>query len=228
MTTQLTRVFSILLLFAPCPSSVNAQTRERADVPEQYKWNLGDIYDSDEAWTAAKDALATRFDEITAFEGKLTESPEQLLACLELNSEIDQELSKLFSYASMKSDQDTRVSEYQGKKQMLQKLATEYSAKASFIAPEITALDEAAIDDFIGSGDLQYVFARHPAHQSAPVVGQRRENIGGDRPDGIGTIVNLLDLCQRRIAFRGNYVVRWHRGHIESGQFFQVSSDPQP
>ncbi len=150
MTTQLTRVFSILLLFALCPPSVDAQTRERADVPEQYKWNLRDIYDSDAAWTTAKDALAARFDEITTFKGKLTESPEQLLACLELNSEIDQELSKLFSYASMKSDQDTRVSEYQGKKQMLQKLATEYGAKASFIAPEITALDEAAIDDFIG------------------------------------------------------------------------------
>jgi oligoendopeptidase F len=136
-------------VFALYTPGINAQTRERSEIPEQYKWNLGDIYATDDAWTAAKDALAARFDEITAFEGRLTESPQRLLACLKLNSEIDQELSKLYSYASMKSDQDTRESENQGKKQILQKLATEYGAKASFISPEITALDDAAIDDFI-------------------------------------------------------------------------------
>jgi oligoendopeptidase F len=150
MTTHLARTLFVLLLLTLCPLTTIAQTRQREDIPEQYAWNLRDIYASDDAWTAAKDGLAARLDEVTAFEGKLTESPDQLLACLKLNTELDQELSKLFSYASMKSDQDTRESEYQGKKQMLQKLATQYAAKASFIAPEITSMDDGAIDDFIG------------------------------------------------------------------------------
>ena len=37
---------------------------ERKDVPEQYKWNLADLYPSEAAWTKAKEALAKRVPEL--------------------------------------------------------------------------------------------------------------------------------------------------------------------
>ena len=46
----------------------------------------------------------------------------------------------------MKSDQDTRNSKYQGLKQVLRQMFTDYSSKASFIAPELAAMDQAAVD----------------------------------------------------------------------------------
>jgi oligoendopeptidase F len=150
MATRPTRILFVLLAIALYPlTGAHGQIRERDEIPQQYRWNLQDIYPADDAWAAVKDALAKRFDEISAFQGQLAKSPEQLLGCLELNSQIDQELSKLYSYASMKSDQDTRNSQNQGKKQIMQKLATDYGAQASFIAPEIAAMDEALIDEFI-------------------------------------------------------------------------------
>ena len=48
------------------------------------------------------------------------DSPERLLQCLELDSRISRKLERLFSYAHMKSDEDTRVSKYQGMQQTLQ------------------------------------------------------------------------------------------------------------
>ena len=149
--TTIRRSLPVVLctLAALFQSSALAQTRDRADIPEKYTWNLEDIYPSEEAWAKAKDELAGQFDKILAFKGTLADSPGQLLACLEFNTAIDKELSRLFSYAAMKSDQDTRRSEYQGMKQMLRQMATGYGSKASFIAPEITAIDRATIDAFI-------------------------------------------------------------------------------
>ncbi len=140
---------TLLLIVVLCQSQLHAQTRERADIAQEDTWKLEDIYESDEAWAAAKDHVAARFDEILAFQGTLADSPSQLLACLKLNSEIGKELSRLFSYASMKSDQDTRDSKYQGNKQMLRQLRTEYGSKASFVTPEIASMDKEKIDAFI-------------------------------------------------------------------------------
>ena len=128
------------------PSGALAQTRDRASVPEQDLWKLEDIYASDAAWVAAKEKLTGQLDRVLAFQGRLASSPSQLLACLQLDSEISRELERLSSYAAMKSDQDTRVANYQGLKEELQKLATDYRSKASFIAPEVVALDQATIE----------------------------------------------------------------------------------
>ncbi|MBN1590078.1 MAG: oligoendopeptidase F [Pirellulales bacterium] len=140
------RLAVLLILAVLVPASALAQSRDRADVPVEYTWNLEDIYPSDEAWTAAKDKVAGEFDKISAFKGKLADSPSQLLACLTLDSKITKELARLYCYAAMKSDQDTRVAKYQGMKQAMRTLLTDYDTKASYIAPEITAMDQAAVD----------------------------------------------------------------------------------
>jgi oligoendopeptidase F len=55
----------------------------------------------------------------------------------------------LYSYASMKSDEDTRNSEYLGMKQEMQQLGTDYSSKSAFIMPEIAKMDKEQVDAFI-------------------------------------------------------------------------------
>ena len=139
----------ILILTVLCQTLGLAQSRDRSTVDEKYIWKLEDICPSDQAWTDSKDKIAGQFDEVLAFKGKLADSASQLLACLQLNTSIDKELSRLYCYASMRSDQDTRESVYQGMKQMLRQLGTDYGSKASFIAPEIVAMDQAAIDRMI-------------------------------------------------------------------------------
>ena len=128
---------------------VLSQTRERSEIAAQYKWNLKDLYPSDEAWDKAKDELAGRFDEVTKYKGRLASSASTLLACLKLDSQISKEFGRLFSYASMKSDQDTGNSKYLGFKQEMQQLSTNYNSKAAFIRPEIAELDKLQIDAFM-------------------------------------------------------------------------------
>ena len=144
-------VIGVTLACGLCQTQCLSQTRERAEVEEMCKWRLSDLYASDQAWRDAKDELVGEFDKITQYKDKLNQSAGQLLACLELNSNISKEFSRLISYAHMKSDEDTRDSNYLAIYQQIQQLIPQYNSKASFIEPEIAAMDKEKIDKFIAS-----------------------------------------------------------------------------
>ena len=129
--------------------STKAQIRERDQIENQYTWQLEDIYHSDQQWQEAKETLAGRLDEVEQYKGKLAAAPKQLLSCLELNNDIDKELTRLYCYASMHSDLDKRVSLYQGMEQQIRDIATTFASKVAFIEPEIVAMDQASLDDFM-------------------------------------------------------------------------------
>jgi oligoendopeptidase F len=131
------------------PAQVLAQTRERAEISDKYKWNLEDLYSSDEAWNTAKRELVAQFDQVSGYKGKLANSASELLACLEFNSGISKGFGRLYSYANMKSDEDVGNSNYLAMKQEIQQLSTDYSSKAAFIRPEIAEMDKDKIDEFI-------------------------------------------------------------------------------
>jgi oligoendopeptidase F len=138
-----------MALLAVSQTQTVAQTRERSEVPEPYLWKLEDIYPSDQVWEQAKEKTMAMFDQVDTFKGKLASDPKQLLACLELTSQIDKELSRLYCYASMKSDQDTSASKYLGMKQQMQQIVTDYSSRTSFIDPEVIQMDQATIIAFL-------------------------------------------------------------------------------
>ncbi|HEY3369625.1 MAG TPA: oligoendopeptidase F [Prolixibacteraceae bacterium] len=130
-------------------SSYSQQTR--AEVPVKYQWNLSDLFPSDDAWRTALNELAPRLDGIEKFRGTLTQSSSNLLKALQFNSELSKQAVKLYIYASMNSDLDTRNMKYTGMKQELQQLFSNFGAKAAFIDPEILSADWATIDGFIKS-----------------------------------------------------------------------------
>ncbi len=140
--------------------SLIAQERDRSKIEEKYKWNLTDIYPSDEAWREAKNRIANSnlapernisIPAIEKYKGTLSSSPQQLLGCLELVSELRKEFLRLYSYAGMSLDQDTRVQKYLGMRQEMSQLGSAFGAAAAFIEPEILKMDPAKVQDFIKS-----------------------------------------------------------------------------
>jgi len=125
--------------------------KTRDEVPDKYKWDLTDIYKSDAEWRAAKDVISAKLNEVEKFRGTLTKSAENLLKCMEFNTEISKEAYKLFSYASMSSDLDTRDMKYTGMRQELGQMFSDFGAKSAFIEPEILTADWSLIDGFIKS-----------------------------------------------------------------------------
>ena len=93
------------------PGGARAVPRDHG--PE-IQWNLADLYPSDEAWRAEKEKLAASLGEAKAFAGTLGTSPAQLAKALATQSAQDKTLARLFAYANLLADQDTRVSGPQG------------------------------------------------------------------------------------------------------------------
>jgi oligoendopeptidase F len=146
---RIRRVLSAIVLSAALAASAAAQERDRSKIPDKYKWNLADIYPNLDAWRSAKERIATEIPKIRAFQGKLSSSPAALADALELGSRLDKEISRIYVYASMLADQDTRASEPQGMQQEMQQLAAGAAAAASFVEPEILKAGAATIDKFV-------------------------------------------------------------------------------
>ena len=136
-----------------------AQERDRSKIPDKYKWNLSDIYPSDEAWKSAKDKIVAELPRLDQYRGKLAQSPATLASCLELVSNQTKEFSRLFVYASMHSDLDLNDAKYLGMVQDMSKIGADFAAKTSYIQPEILKMDRATIDKFIQQEPRLKVFA---------------------------------------------------------------------
>jgi oligoendopeptidase F len=145
-----------LLLAARDPLA--AQERDRSKIADKYKWNLADIYSSDAAWREAKKRIAASeaapegsmsIGALAKYKGKLSASTQQLLGCLDLVTNLNKELQRLYAYASLSLDQDTRVQSYLGMKQEMNQLSSAFGAQASFIEPEILKMDPDKVRAFI-------------------------------------------------------------------------------
>ena len=126
-----------------------AQERDRAKIDDKYKWNLADLYPSDDAWRAAKDKLPPEIAKLGAFKGTLGSSPARLADALDAVNRVGKELQKVCLYASLIADQDTRVSKYQGMQQEMQQLGAKFGETVAFVEPEILKIGKATLDNWI-------------------------------------------------------------------------------
>ena len=127
------------------------QERDRARSSRNTRGTSPRFFRTWRAWRAAKARIQAELPQIAAFAGKLGTSPQVLADALDLRSRLDKELSRLYVYASMTADQDTRLSEPQGMQQEMQQLHAEFSAQASYMQPEILRIGGAAIEGFIAA-----------------------------------------------------------------------------
>jgi oligoendopeptidase F len=128
-----------------------AQERERAQIDDRYKWNLTDLYPSVEAWRTAKERIQKDLPKIGQFKGKLASASSTLADALDTLYAIDKDLSRVFIYASLLADQDTRQSGPQGMREEMVQLGAAFSAEASYIEPEILKIPRPTLEKFIAS-----------------------------------------------------------------------------
>ena len=131
--------------------TTGAQERDRAKIPEKYKWNLTDLYRDPAAWRAAKDKLASELPQLRQFKGRLTSSAATLADALDRQYALEKELSRLYVYASMLADQDTRDAAHQGMRQEMVQLAAAFNAESSFIEPELLQAGKPALEKLVAT-----------------------------------------------------------------------------
>lgn len=133
---------------------------KREEIPEEYTWNLADMYADDAAWSAEYEALKALPDRIAAYAGRLGEGAQTLLELFRLEDEADVRLGMLLGYASCKSDQDTGNAVYLDMRGKAVGIYVAASSAAAFATPEIIAIPEEKMAQFFTAAPELGVYRR--------------------------------------------------------------------
>ncbi|MDF9464740.1 oligoendopeptidase F [Bacillus sp. FSL K6-0273] len=121
----------------------------RAEVPNELKWDLSDLYKSDDEWHTALNVLENNIQKLDAFKGRLHTNSTTLLNCLLLEEELLIKLTKLYSYANLKESTDRTNPIIQANSSKISALWTKVHTALSFIHNEILSFDEETIEKYL-------------------------------------------------------------------------------
>ncbi len=124
---------------------------ERHEIDSRYQWRTEDIYPTVDAWEADFQQVQQWMQELEQFRGNLGKDAQTLLACLTLRDKIDETLGRLYLYAGLKSDEDTRNTTLQALRDRVMGLSVKFNEASAFIHPEILAIPEETLWQYVDS-----------------------------------------------------------------------------
>lgn len=181
----------------------NTAIKNRADIKAEYKWCLQDMYGTDEKWEQAFLEAQAGLSNIAALEKALEPTKQSILKTIDGIFAMDHQVSKLFAYARMRRDEDSRETVPQAMADRAQSLAVQANATAAFLRPALLAMPESLLEDCLKDpafseydrlikGVLRSRPHTLPAEQEALLA--QAEEIGG-APGTIYTLFTEADLA---------------------------------
>ena len=122
---------------------------QRNEINEKDTWDLSTIFETDQKWEEELALLTEDTKEAASLEGHLLDSAESLLKITERYLDLSRRLEKLYVYAHMKNDQDTRVAKYQEYYAKAMTLYSQLDQVFSFYEPEFMAITEEQYQNFL-------------------------------------------------------------------------------
>lgn len=122
---------------------------QRNEINEKDTWDLSTIFETDQKWEEELVLLTEDTKEAANLEGHLLDSAESLLNITERYLDLSRRLEKLYVYAHMKNDQDTRVAKYQEYYAKAMTLYSQLDQVFSFYEPEFMAITEEQYQNFL-------------------------------------------------------------------------------
>jgi oligoendopeptidase F len=114
-------------------------------------WDLSEIYPSDAAWDDARKKALAAIPGVEKYKGRLGESAGTLAEALALQSDLGRSIGRIYTYVSLKADEDVRNAGYQEKQAQATDLYTRFGEATAWVSPEILSIGKAKIDGFVAS-----------------------------------------------------------------------------
>lgn len=122
---------------------------KRADVAEQYKWDLSDLFETDANWEAEFISVKADAEQFRVYKGRLLESAEVLHEAIQAKEKLTRKMTNLVTYARLRHDEDTRDPIYQGMAARVESLMAEIGEMMSFFNPEILGAPYSEVEAFL-------------------------------------------------------------------------------
>lgn len=112
-------------------------------------WNMQDLFETEEAFSAEAEKLEKQMEEFEACKGTLNQGSEALLNALKLYAEMNLTFERLYVYANQKWHEDTANAWYQQMSGEMQIIATRLGQVSAWLEPELLALPQEQLDAYL-------------------------------------------------------------------------------
>jgi oligoendopeptidase F len=134
-------------------TETNKKVLARDEVKVEETWRLEDIFATDEVWEKEFAEVEELAKKAESYKGTLHHGAETLFEALTYRDTLSERLRRLYTYAHLKSDQDTTNSFYQAMDSRIKSLYVKVSTALSYFLPELLAIDEDELDKFVEEYD---------------------------------------------------------------------------
>jgi len=133
-------------------------TMVRNEVPSEDKWNVEALYSTPLAWDLEFQQLKgedarPRWPTLAVFKGKL-KNPNDAASLLSLYFDLDRKLSKLYTYAHLRHDENLGDDTFKRGFGLISSLNYDFQVECAWIEPELLTLNEADFQHLLSHASL--------------------------------------------------------------------------
>jgi oligoendopeptidase F len=147
---------SIAVTGALCAAAVSSAaiaakptTRNRAEIPAEFRWDFSAIYPSWAAWEEGMKEMDARMASFAALKGTLAQGPVQLLKAYQAYDDIGKLQYRLYRYPQLQRDVDTREQAVAGRLQRFNAVSARFDTASAWFTPELLGVAEATVAGWI-------------------------------------------------------------------------------
>ncbi len=124
-------------------------TRDRAQIPVQYKSDFSQIFPGWDAWEAALKDMEAKMDAFPKLQGTLAQGPEAVLKAYRAFDEIGMMQDKVYLYTALQRDVDLRNQDIGGKFQRVGAIGAKFGTATAWFTPELLKIPQATMEQWI-------------------------------------------------------------------------------
>ncbi|MBN2851830.1 MAG: oligoendopeptidase F [Clostridia bacterium] len=121
--------------------------KKRSEIDSRFQWDLSDMIKNEEQFLSTIKQVESLAEEFSNYSGTLNQGAGRIRDCLDLYAKTMSIMENLVVYSLMKSDEDNALSKSQVDVGKTQQLMVKTETIASFLEPELVAIDENILFD---------------------------------------------------------------------------------
>ncbi len=125
------------------------ETRDRAEIPERYTWDLSHIYANWDAWDSDLEKMQILMDSYKELKGTLAEGPQRILEASLLSDELGQLAYKVYQYPGLMQSQDTRDNSVQARLEQVRLALAAFRQATAWYTPELLEIPQGTMQEWL-------------------------------------------------------------------------------
>ena len=122
------------------------ELKQRKEMDPAYQWKLEHMFASNELVEQQMEQLKLEIEQLSKLEGHVKDDPRKAVKAFYA---AEEKMEKVYVYCSMRKDEDASDNYYRGLYSKAGSLSVAFSTAASFLVPELLALNEEELDSMI-------------------------------------------------------------------------------